>query len=116
MRGPAVSDIVEQLRDSVTQCRAVDRSALLAAAADEIERLRLALRRLADQNATFSIIGGNLIVDVEPALTTAEREAIGVAAKWCEEPMDPIHSKTSLDAMLAADTLRGLLERTKASS
>jgi len=36
-----MSDIVEQLRASVTQCRAVDRSALLTAAADEIERLRM---------------------------------------------------------------------------
>jgi len=35
-----MSDIVEQLRASVTQCRAVDRSAQLTAAADEIERLR----------------------------------------------------------------------------
>lgn len=34
-----MSDIVERLRASVTQCRAVDRSALLAEAADEIERL-----------------------------------------------------------------------------
>ena len=38
-----MNDIVEQLRASVNQCRAVDRSALLAAAADEIERLRLEL-------------------------------------------------------------------------
>jgi hypothetical protein len=44
-------------------------------------------------------------------LTDEERKAIAVAAKWCEEPIDPIHSTTSLDAMLAADTLRGLLKR-----
>jgi hypothetical protein len=53
-----VSDIVEQLRASVTQCRAVDRSALLAAAADEIERLRL---------------------------TDAEREAIEQAIEFIDE-------------------------------
>lgn len=35
-----VSDIVQRLRDSVTQCRALDRSELLREAADEIERLR----------------------------------------------------------------------------
>jgi len=35
-----VTDIVRQLRDSVTQCRALDRSQLLMAAAIEIERLR----------------------------------------------------------------------------
>jgi len=36
-----MSDIVERLRSSVTQCRAIDRSELLAEAAHEIERLRL---------------------------------------------------------------------------
>ena len=36
-----MNDIVERLRASVTQCRAVDRSELLAEAAAEIERLRL---------------------------------------------------------------------------
>lgn len=35
------SDLVERLRASVTQCRAVDRSELLEEAAAEIERLRL---------------------------------------------------------------------------
>jgi len=35
------TDIVQRLRDSVRACRALDRSALLAEAADEIERLRL---------------------------------------------------------------------------
>ncbi len=33
--------LVQRLRDSVTQCRAIDRSQLLTEAADEIERLRL---------------------------------------------------------------------------
>ena len=46
-----------------------------------------------------------------PTLTDEEREAIEVAAKWCQEPIHPIHSKTSLDAMCAADTLRGILKR-----
>lgn len=36
-----MSDIVQRLRASVTQCRAVDRSQLLEEAAAEIERLRL---------------------------------------------------------------------------
>lgn len=36
-----MSDIVERLRASVTQCRALDRAALLEEAADEIERLRI---------------------------------------------------------------------------
>jgi hypothetical protein len=34
-------DVVQRLRESVRACRAVDRSALLAEAAGEIERLRL---------------------------------------------------------------------------
>ena len=33
--------------------------------ADEIERLHLAIRRLADQDATLSVVGGNVIVEVE---------------------------------------------------
>lgn len=35
-----MSDLVQRLRDSATQARALDRSALLNEAADEIERLR----------------------------------------------------------------------------
>lgn len=34
-----VSDLVQRLRDSVRACRALDRSALLAEAADDLERL-----------------------------------------------------------------------------
>lgn len=34
------ADIVKQLLDSIHQCRALDRSALLLAAAQEIQRLR----------------------------------------------------------------------------
>ena len=44
-------------------------------------------------------------------LTDDERQAIWVAAKWCKEPIHPVHSKTSLDAMCAANTLRTLLAR-----
>lgn len=36
-----MSDLVQRLRDSVKACRALDRSALLAEAAGEIERLRI---------------------------------------------------------------------------
>lgn len=34
-------DLVHRLRESVRACRALDRSALLAEAADEIEQLRI---------------------------------------------------------------------------
>ena len=73
------------------------------AAADEIDRLRLAIRRLAEQDATLSVQGGNVTVTVDATLTGAEREAVDWAAyaaeKWYEHT--------------AAATLRGLLERTK---
>jgi hypothetical protein len=74
---------------------------LLAEAAAEIERLHLALRRLADQNATFSVIGGNIIVDVDRTLTDAEREAIERVAIHCAD--------TSCED--TAKTLWGLLQR-----
>ena len=99
-----MSDIVEQLRASVTQCRAVDRSSLLAAAADEIERLRLAIRRLAEQDATMSVCGGAVTVTLDATLTDAEREAIESAVsryeigEWC-------------GAQDVAATLDGLLKR-----
>ena len=66
----------------------------------EIGKLRLALARIADENATFSVIGGNIIVDVEPMLTDAEREAIAYYVGT--------GGPDRVDA-----TLRSLLERTK---
>ena len=54
-----MSDLVERLRASATQARAIDRAALLHEAADEIERLRL---------------------------TNEEREAISVAMHRCDTP------------------------------
>jgi hypothetical protein len=51
---------------------------LLREAAAEIERLRLAIRRLADQDATLSVCEGNVTVTMDAALTDAEREAITV--------------------------------------
>jgi predicted DNA binding protein len=71
------------------------------AAADEIERLREAIRRLADQDATLSVSGGNVTVTLDATLTDQEREAIETAVRWLE-PYPPV-----------AATLRKLLERTK---
>jgi hypothetical protein len=71
---------------------------LFEEAADEIERLRTALARLTDQDATFSVIGGNMIVDVDAKLTDEEREAVEAS----------IHGEN--DATVIA-TLRKLLER-----
>jgi len=45
-------------------------------AADEIERLREAIRRLAAQDATLSVCEGHVTVTMDGTLTDAEREAI----------------------------------------
>jgi hypothetical protein len=79
----------------------------LQAAHAEIERLHTAIRRLADQDATFSVIGGNMIVDVDAKLTDAEREAICQAVGAYDANDDDEEC-----AKIAA-TLRGLLERLK---
>jgi hypothetical protein len=69
-------------------------------AADEIERLRLATRRLAEQDATLSVQGGSVTVTMDATLTDEEREAIEWYAGYGR---DGLH----------ADTLRKLLERLK---
>jgi hypothetical protein len=51
----------------------------------EIERLREAIRRLADQDATLSVCDGGVTVTVYGTLADAEREAISAAACICED-------------------------------
>jgi cell division septum initiation protein DivIVA len=51
----------------------------------EIERLREAIRRLADQDATLSVRDGNVTVEMDATLTDAEREAMSAAACICED-------------------------------
>ncbi len=65
----------------------------------EVERHREAIRRLADQDATLSVRGGNVIVEIDAALTDAEREAIAY------------YIGTGGPAKVDA-TLRGMLART----
>jgi hypothetical protein len=80
----------------------------MADAAAEIESLRLAIRRLAEQDATMSSCDGAVTVTLDATLTDEEREAVEKAigreldAEWYggKEP----------DRVVA---LRGLLERTK---
>ena len=72
----------------------------------EINKLREAICRLADQDATLSVCAGNVTVTMDAPLTDAEREAIEWAAReadqWGDdEPVPHQH----------AATLRGLLER-----
>jgi len=69
----------------------------------ENERLRLAIRRLAEQDATLSVCEGAVTVTIDITLTDAEREAI----EWA------IISGCNRAGQAA--TLRGLLERTKCS-
>ena len=71
----------------------------------EIERLKHAIRRIADQDATLSVQGGSVTVEMDATLTDAEREAIA----WCVGMAET--TATECDEELAA--LRGLLDRTK---
>ena len=79
---------------------------MLRDARDEIERLRLAIRRLAEQDATLSVVGGNVIVEMD-ALTDAEREAVENALAFCERTDKPLPNSDQ------KATLRGRLDRAK---
>lgn len=68
----------------------------------DIDSLRLAIRRLADQDATLSVCDGSVTVTMDATLTDEEREAIRWAIiSGC--------NRYGQDA-----TLRSLLDRTKA--
>ena len=100
-------DITDRLRRWTISIYAVPASDLMDEAADEIERLRLAVRRLADQDATLSVCDGAVTVTVDATLTDAEREAIKVAERdYADNDMDA-------GCYHIASTLRGLLERLK---
>ena len=78
--------------------------------AEEIARLRLAIRRLAEQDATLSVVGGNVTVTMDATLTDAEREAIREAVGAYNDNDDDEEC-----ARIAA-TLHGLLKRTERRS
>ena len=121
-----MTDIVERLRRWAIATDAVPASDLMDEAADEIERLREAIRRLADQDATLSVQESNVTVTMDAApvdcerfsdagkpektgnltLTDAEREAVEEVIAYLEPPgqKHPNH---------IAAALRLLLERTK---
>ncbi len=75
-----MSDIVDRLRHWSHGLTYDPAAGLMHEAAAEIERLRDAIRRLADQDATLSVQGGNVTVTLDATLTDEEREAIEVAA------------------------------------
>jgi hypothetical protein len=97
------SDICVRLRAEVVW--EADVGALFEEAAREIETLRMALARLADQDATFSVIGGNMIVDVDAKLADDEQWAIREAIGAYNDNDDDEEC-----ARIAA-TLHGLLKR-----
>ena len=81
-------------------------------AADEIERLRKAIRRLADQDATLSVQGGNVTVTMDATLTNDERRAIKFAIEIFEvEGKNATFEQLTLRRLLKY-TLERLLERT----
>ena len=76
---------------------------LFEEAAGEIARLREAIRRLADQDATISVQGGSVTVTMDATLTESEREAI-------EQAIDAATGMAPAEPWTIA-TLRNLLER-----
>ncbi len=74
--------------------------------AEELEKHREAIRRLAEQDATLSVCDGRVIVTMDATLIDEEREAVEFFANM-EWP------KSSQQIKARAATLRALLERTK---
>jgi len=98
-------------KDIASRCQKASETAgelreTLFDAAVEIEKLRIALARIADQDATFSVIGGNIIVDVDPTLTEAERFVL-------REVRDIYSNEDDVKCNEIAAVLDGLLERLK---
>jgi len=63
--GTKDSDIVTRLDRWAIEAGSVPASDLMDEAAAEIERLREAIRRLADQDATLSVVSGSVIVQMD---------------------------------------------------
>jgi hypothetical protein len=78
----------------------------------EIAKLKDAIRRLADQDATLSVQGGNVAVTLDATLTAEERQAIrGVANFMCDFSDLTAADETKVTLKKTAATLRKLLER-----
>lgn len=98
-----------EIPDIVDRCLAASADDRLSSgqlyreAAEEIKLLRLAIARIAEQDATLSVCNGNVFVEMDVVLTDAEREAVqfGIAA-------------VSKDEHAAA--MMGLLKRHRATS
>jgi hypothetical protein len=92
-----MQDLVQRLRDRAYSFKAHD--PLVEEAAAEIARLREAIRRLAEHDATLSVCGGAVTVTMDATLTDAERQAI----------MRAMYRAVGVDSAV----LGSLLERTK---
>ena len=99
--GSVQRDLIERLRRWAVATDAVPASDLMDEAADEIARLREAIRRLADQDATLSVQGGSVTVTMDATLTDEEREVLEHEVELAE-----YQQRHELVA-----TLRKLLER-----
>jgi hypothetical protein len=73
-----MTDIVERIEDALGRDTFWDTDAppLLNDAVAEIKRLREAIRRLADQDATLSVCDGSVTVTMDEAMSDAEIDAI----------------------------------------
>jgi hypothetical protein len=128
-----MSAITNQLTLAAAKAPRTEEAQLMLKAAEEIEWLREAIRRLADQDATLSVCDGNVTVTMDATLTDAEREAVvealatvlpGNIAPLYLQPQ-PTLSAAEREAVeqaadfidaksyASADTLRGLLARLK---
>lgn len=110
---PAI-DLMDEAANEIARLRGDAEVARLRleAAQEEIARLREAILRLADQDATLSVSGGNVIVTMDATLTDEERGAVQRAIDALVGIEDFSPGAVSADASAAA-TLRGLLERMK---
>jgi hypothetical protein len=80
--------------------------AIIADQAAEIARLKEAIRRLANQDATLSVCNGNVKVTMDATLTRYERHCIG-------RVRDIYADEDDVACNEIAAVLDGLLERTK---
>jgi len=112
----SMADIIDRLLAALEPTQRATRTYVVSAAA-EIERLRLAISRIAEQDATLSVCDGNVTVTLDATLTDEEREAISRSAATARSNaaaclmsnMSELANTYSRDA----DALLALLERTK---
>ena len=105
------SDIVGRLCETATRVRNSgewgELADVLVDAAAEIELLRFAIRRIAQQDATLSVCEGAVTVQVDGTLTEAEQLAVAWAAReadeWDEEETPEVYAH--------AEVLAGLFRR-----